>query len=82
MMGIKDSIPYKEVGLNIRSIRDQITEWIIIQTHKGKKIRITNIYLPSYRKKRRRGVDGAARSSNLNSSAGEESEDESEGLVE
>ena len=39
MRGIKDSIPYKDVGLNIRGKRDKIKELITIEvpTYNGKR---------------------------------------------
>ena len=49
--GIKDDTPFRKVRLNIKDVEDNNTESITIEvpTHDGRKIRITNIYVPPIR---------------------------------
>ena len=74
MIGVRDTIPFKQSRFEIRGKRDKITEWdtIEIPTHNGQKLRITNVYVPPVRK--RRGEEEDARSSNPGNLTDEESE--------
>ena len=74
LIGVRDTIPFKQSRFEIRGKRDKITEWdtIEIPTHNGQKLRITNVYVPPVRK--RRGEEEDARSSNPGNLTDEESE--------
>ena len=82
LIGIRDNIPFKQINLNIRGIRDRITEWITIEipTHNGQKLRITNVYVPPVRKKRGEGSENA-RSSDPSNLTDRESDNEGERSV-
>ena len=51
MIGIRNTIPYREIKLNIKEDDDDITEamTIEIQIKNKRKIRITNVYIPPVR---------------------------------
>ena len=51
LTGIKDDIPFRRVHLDIKVREDKITESITIEvpTHDGRKIRVTNVYVPPIR---------------------------------
>ena len=53
--GIRDTIPYKHVNIEIRGAMDRLTEWLTVEipTRKGK-VRITNVYVPPVRNNRPR----------------------------
>ena len=77
MLGIRDTIPFKHTKFEIRGLRDNLTEWITVEvpTHNGKKVRITNVYVPPVRKIRRTNVEGS-RTSNPTLLTGEELEED------
>ena len=51
LTGIKDDVPFRRVKMNLKVIEDTITESITIEvpTHDGRKIRVTNVYIPPIR---------------------------------
>ena len=51
LIGIKDTIPVRELQNNLRGDNDEITEWMTIEIPTGGKhnIRITNMYIPPTR---------------------------------
>lgn len=51
LVGVKDTIPFKLVNIEIRPANDKISEWMSIEipTKGNQKIRITNIYVPPIR---------------------------------
>jgi len=72
VIGVRDTIPFKQSRFEIRGKRDKITEWdtIEIPTDNGQKLRITKVYVPPVRK--RRGEEEDARSSNPDNLTDEE----------
>ena len=51
LIGVRDTIPFKEVKLNRPGKKDSITEWqtVEIPTSEKEKIRLTNVYVPPIR---------------------------------
>ena len=56
LIGVRDTISFKQSRFEIREKRDKTTEWdsIEIPTHNGQKLRITNVYVPPEKRRRRR----------------------------
>ena len=51
MVGVKDTIPFRQSRTDLVTDEDEVSEWISVEipTKANKKIRLTNLYIPPVR---------------------------------